>query len=272
MAFDPISGLFSAASGLFDNLFANRRQEDQQAFNAQQFATRYQTTVKDMQAAGLNPMLAYSQGGGAGASSGISSSSGSMTQAYSAYRENQRQQEMTDAQVGLLKAQTTKAEAEAEVARAYALPRGEAELNQILADTARSGAQTRATEASVGQILAQTSLIGQQTELSAAQVAQTQANTDNLVAQLKNIPKEGDRLVAAAKQLMSSAENLRQQSISEVDRRKVLVQQAAQIAKQADLLGFDVSAAEKFDNLGREAGQAKPFVDILKSVIGVLKR
>ena len=34
------------------------------AWSAQQFATRYQTTVKDLTAAGLNPMLAYTQGGG----------------------------------------------------------------------------------------------------------------------------------------------------------------------------------------------------------------
>jgi hypothetical protein len=39
------------------------------AFSAQQFATRYQTTVKDLEAAGLNPMLAYSQGGGSPPSS-----------------------------------------------------------------------------------------------------------------------------------------------------------------------------------------------------------
>ena len=34
------------------------------AFSAQQYATRYQTTVKDLEAAGLNPMLAYGQGAG----------------------------------------------------------------------------------------------------------------------------------------------------------------------------------------------------------------
>ena len=33
-------------------------------FSASQYATRYQTTVKDLEAAGLSPMLAYSQGAG----------------------------------------------------------------------------------------------------------------------------------------------------------------------------------------------------------------
>jgi hypothetical protein len=43
---------------------AQQNQASANAFSANQFATRYQTTVKDLQAAGLNPMLAYSQGGG----------------------------------------------------------------------------------------------------------------------------------------------------------------------------------------------------------------
>jgi len=65
-------GLGSAvAGGLFSFIGGERRNDAQaeqaaiaNAFSAQQFATRYQTTVKDMAAAGLNPMLAYSQGGG----------------------------------------------------------------------------------------------------------------------------------------------------------------------------------------------------------------
>lgn len=60
--------LVNAAAGWFGAEQQNRRAADAaeqaQGFSAAQFASRYQTTVKDMQAAGLNPMLAYSQGGG----------------------------------------------------------------------------------------------------------------------------------------------------------------------------------------------------------------
>lgn len=50
--------------GILNNDAASDRQEDSQGFSAEQYAKRYQTTVQDMQAAGLNPMLAYSQGVG----------------------------------------------------------------------------------------------------------------------------------------------------------------------------------------------------------------
>jgi hypothetical protein len=43
---------------------AQANQAAANAFSAQQYATRYQTTVKDLQAAGLNPMLAVSNGPG----------------------------------------------------------------------------------------------------------------------------------------------------------------------------------------------------------------
>jgi len=70
---DPVSSLLTGGLNYIgtqqQNQAAAQRQADANAFNAQQFATRYQTTVKDLQAAGLNPMLAYSQGAGSGASS-----------------------------------------------------------------------------------------------------------------------------------------------------------------------------------------------------------
>lgn len=56
-------GLLSFAGDLLGGFLGNEaaedRQNDAQAFSAQQYATRYQTQVADMKAAGLNPMLAY---------------------------------------------------------------------------------------------------------------------------------------------------------------------------------------------------------------------
>lgn len=67
----------SLADSFLSQDFQRQLQHGAQDFSAQQFANRYQTTVKDMKAAGLNPMLAYSQGGGSpptvGAGSGARS-------------------------------------------------------------------------------------------------------------------------------------------------------------------------------------------------------
>ena len=55
-----IGGTLSLIGGQMSNDARADQANRANAFSAQQFATRYQTTVKDMKAAGLNPMLAYS--------------------------------------------------------------------------------------------------------------------------------------------------------------------------------------------------------------------
>jgi hypothetical protein len=60
--------LGAGALGFIGGQLTNDRSADQAAANnawsAQQYATRYQTQVKDLEAAGLNPMLAYNQSPG----------------------------------------------------------------------------------------------------------------------------------------------------------------------------------------------------------------
>lgn len=63
-----MGGLIGGGLSLTGSILSNDVNRDiankANQFSAQQYATRYQTTVKDMQAAGLNPMLAYGQGAG----------------------------------------------------------------------------------------------------------------------------------------------------------------------------------------------------------------
>lgn len=56
------SGAVTMLGGYFQNQAQAQSAETANNFAANQRATAYQTTVNDMKAAGLNPMLAYSQG------------------------------------------------------------------------------------------------------------------------------------------------------------------------------------------------------------------
>lgn len=58
------AGAAAFGESLLGQRFAQSNAHSAQDFSAQQFEQRYQTQVKDLQAAGLNPMLAYGQGPG----------------------------------------------------------------------------------------------------------------------------------------------------------------------------------------------------------------
>lgn len=69
----PIGGLISGGLGLLGGMQSNkanaREADKNRQFQERMRATQYQTAVADLKAAGLNPMLAYTQGG-AGTPSG----------------------------------------------------------------------------------------------------------------------------------------------------------------------------------------------------------
>lgn len=89
------------------------------AFSAQQYATRYQTQTKDMMAAGLNPMLSYSQGAGSSPTGQQAQVENPMSSATEAFHQS-RQRDLIAAQVRQVDAGTKNTEADTKIKEAQA--------------------------------------------------------------------------------------------------------------------------------------------------------
>jgi len=165
-----IGGLIGGALGFIGQQQTNQKNWDianaanaasaQQAANQMQFQermrdTQYQTAVEDMKKAGLNPMLAYSQGG-AGTPTGAmgSVSTATMKNALGAGVTGYQQMSMNEADIDLKKATTV----------------------GTTASTLKTEADTIKTAADIGYVLENTKLN-----------AQTQRNLEE---QLKKLQQE----------------------------------------------------------------------------------
>ena len=239
--FDTVIGVGgSLLGGFLNNESASDRQDSANQFSAQQYATRYQTTVKDLKAAGLNPMLAYSGISGSAPTGAISSSPG-----YSDFGQVYNASRVASAQVA-----------------------------NIEADTENKAAQANLWNAQASQATASASQ-------STASVGFVQAQTDKVIEEIKNIPKEGDRIVAAAEQLRKLAGLQWQQQLTESQRpgqiaadtalsRSQAVQAEAvtrKVLAEAGLLDLDAEAAARLGNLGRTSKELKPVIDTIFNVL-----
>lgn len=247
-----LSDSINAVVGWFGAEQQNRRAADAaeqaQNFSAAQFASRYQTTVSDMQKAGLNPMLAYSQGGGS-PPSGVQAP---VVNSGAAASENYFRSKITSAQVANVEADTANKQASADLIKG----------------------QAAQAWASAGQASANVPLI--------------QANVDKTVQEIKNLETSNDQAKALIDNLRLSGQNLFKENLNltEVGNRlraeiDLIGKQAVQagvvtdkarwetllIKAQEILVNYDVKAAGDMGNLGRSAGQLKPVIDILMHVL-----
>lgn len=163
-----IGGGASLLGGMMQNSAAKAASREQMEFQERSARHSYQWAMEDMGKAGLNPILAYKQGG-AGTLSG------------STY---------TPQNIGA--AAATGATAGAGVASsAIQASRNQAELANIAADTALKGSQDKTQAAMQVQALAQAGQANANTALAQEQAIQAQMSSDVMRSQLiQNLPKE----------------------------------------------------------------------------------
>lgn len=210
------------------------RQIQAQQFSAEQYAKRYQVTMKDMEAAGMNPMLAY-QGVGGSFPTGSPASPGNN---FSGMGSRAVQAAATSAQIENVRADTLNKTAQA---------------NLI-------DAQTSATLASA--------------DVSRSSLSQIDATVDKIRSEIDkikgdtNFDTQQEILRMTAWQLQQAGVQAQEMGMTQGQQRVMIQSTIDKLISETRLNQLDLDAAAKMDNIGREAGQLRPMIEM---ILGALR-
>lgn len=229
-----LGALIGGGLGLLGGMMANESREDEsasnRAFQERMSNTSYQRAMEDMRKAGLNPMLAYSQGGAsvpAGSMAQFENPMASAAQAFSAIQSSGAA--VTGAEASAQQAVTSASIGEATISK----------IKQEVTNLQTDNDRLKAVVTNLGE------------------------EYQNLIKTGYNITEAGNLMRAQIDKLFAEVPNIKTDTFLKEAQTALADANRALSGAETQLKGFDIKAAEDFGNSARVAGQIAPILDII---------